>query len=199
MARGDVRNFMRERIAHLAARLMATDGIEDFGLAKRKAARQAGATEACQLPNNEEIDAQLRLYRELYQQSHPAQLLDLRRLAVAAMNELARFDPYLTGPVLTGSAGKFSRIYLHLFTDNIKGVEHYMLDSGIKYRSGETQLYAGTMSVIAPTLSYDRNGVEIQLTLLSPREFRFRLKTSAQGKPIERADRKAVEALLEGL
>ena len=34
---------MRERIAQLAARLMAVDGIDDFALAKRKAARQAGA------------------------------------------------------------------------------------------------------------------------------------------------------------
>ena len=36
------RNDERSRIAHLAARLMAEDGIEDYAIAKRKAARQAG-------------------------------------------------------------------------------------------------------------------------------------------------------------
>jgi hypothetical protein len=34
---------MRARIAAAAARLMAEDGIDDFALAKRKAARQLGA------------------------------------------------------------------------------------------------------------------------------------------------------------
>ena len=34
---------MRMRIAQIAARIMAEDGIDDFGLAKRKAARQIGA------------------------------------------------------------------------------------------------------------------------------------------------------------
>jgi len=35
-----------------------------------------------QLPNNDEIDAALRLYRELYQREHPAQLRELRQLAL---------------------------------------------------------------------------------------------------------------------
>ncbi len=34
---------MRARIAATAARIMAEDGIEDFALAKRKAARRLGA------------------------------------------------------------------------------------------------------------------------------------------------------------
>ena len=42
MGRESGRNDTRSRIAHLAARLMAEDGIEDYALAKRKAARQAG-------------------------------------------------------------------------------------------------------------------------------------------------------------
>ena len=43
MSRDPGRNLTRERIAHLAARLMAEDGIEDYAQAKRKAARQAGS------------------------------------------------------------------------------------------------------------------------------------------------------------
>jgi hypothetical protein len=31
-------SHLRERIAHLAARIMAEDGVDDFGYAKRKAA-----------------------------------------------------------------------------------------------------------------------------------------------------------------
>src|SRR5262249_46662420 len=50
---------MRARIAAAAARLMAEDGLEDFALAKRKAARQLGAEDTQSLPKNEEIEAEL--------------------------------------------------------------------------------------------------------------------------------------------
>lgn len=196
MARNPGRNFTRERIAHLAARLMAVDGIEDHALAKRKAARQAGVPDARQLPNNDEIDAALKLYRELYQREHPAQLRELRQLALEVMNELGRFNPYLTGSVLKGNAGRYSAINLLLFTDDGKSVEHYLLDRDIDFRSGGTRLYAGDALLAAPLLSFSRDGIDIHLTLLLPRELRGQLKTSAEGKPIERARREAVEALL---
>lgn len=196
MAQDPGRNDTRDRIAHLAARLMAEDGIEDYALAKRKAARQAGVPETRQLPKNDEIDAALKLYRELYQREHPAQLRELRQRALEVMDELAGFNPYLTGSVLRGSAGKYAAVSLQLFTDNAKGVEHFLLNRGIDFRNGETRLYAGDMTLDAPVLSFERDGVEIRLTLLSPRELRAQLKASAGGRPIERARREAVEALI---
>ena len=57
----------RARIASAAARLMAEDGIADFTLAKRKAARQLGLTDNAPLPDNAEVEAALRDYQELYQ------------------------------------------------------------------------------------------------------------------------------------
>jgi hypothetical protein len=196
MARDPGRNFTRERIAHLAARLMAVDGIEDYALAKRKASRQAGVPDTRQLPNNDEIDAALKLYRELYQQEHPTQLRELRQLALEVMNELGRFNPHLTGSVLTGKAGKYAAINLQLFIDNLKSVEHYLLDRGIDFRSGETRLYAGDVPLAAPVLSFNRDGIDIHLTLLLPRELRCQLKASVEGRPIERAKLEAVKALL---
>jgi hypothetical protein len=65
MSRETARNDRRSRIAHLAARLMAEDGIEDYALAKRKAARQAGLPETRELPTNEEVEQALRNYREI--------------------------------------------------------------------------------------------------------------------------------------
>src|SRR2546422_5131280 len=72
---------MRARIAATAARIMAEDGIEDFALAKRKAARRLGASEAQALPGNDEIEAELRSYRALYQaDEHPLRIAELRRI-----------------------------------------------------------------------------------------------------------------------
>ena len=186
----------RERIAHLAARLMAEDGIEDYALAKRKAARQAGLSATRQMPNNDEIDAALKLYRELYRHEHASQLRWLRQLALQLMDELARFDPHLTGSVLRGSAGKYAGIYLQLFTESTKSVEYYLLGRGIGFHLGETRLYAGDMPFNAPTLSFERAGVDVHLTMLTPRDLRSQLKASAGGKPIERAKREIVVAML---
>src|SRR6185295_6440707 len=89
---------MRARIAAAAARLMAEDGIDDFGLAKRKAARQLGASETqSAMPRNEEIEEELRAYRALYQaDEHPQIVAEFRRIALDAMRALERFAPYLT-------------------------------------------------------------------------------------------------------
>jgi hypothetical protein len=65
---------------------MAEDGIDDFALAKRKAAKQLGVTEAQSLPGNDEIEEQLRAYLELYQsEEHPQRIAELREIALDAM------------------------------------------------------------------------------------------------------------------
>jgi hypothetical protein len=196
MARDTGRNALRESIANAAARLMAEDGIEDYAQAKRKAARQIGATDARQMPTNDEIDAALKLYRGLFHNDHSAQLRELRELALAVMQELVAFNPYLTGSVLRGSAGKYADIQLQLFCDNAKSVEHYLLDQGVQFRSAEARLYAGDMALLAPVLVFNRDGYDIHLTLLSPRDLRLPLKTTPAGKPLERAKADAVEVLI---
>lgn len=196
MARDFGRNLTRERIAQLAARLMAQDGIEDYALAKRKAARHAGVTESSQLPDNGEIEAALRSYRELYQPQHPAQLRELRQRALELMDELAEFNPHLTGSVLTGDAGQFAGIHLQLFTDNKKGIEHYLLNRGIEFRCDESRLYAGDRVIVVPALLFERDDVGVRITLLSSHDQRVQLKSNPNGRPIARAARKAVLGLI---
>jgi hypothetical protein len=198
MSRDPGRNHTRVRIAHLAARLMAEDGVEDHAEAKRKAARQIGGLDVRQMPNNDEIDAALKLYREIYRPEHAAQLRMLRQLALDIMDELAAFNPYLVGSVLKGSAGRYADLHLQLFCDSVKSVEHYLLGRDIRFRGGETRLYAGDMPFAAPVLSFNRQGYDVYLTLLSPRELRSQLKASVAGKSIERAPREVVEALIAG-
>jgi hypothetical protein len=180
----------------MAARLMAEDGIEDYAQAKRKAARQAGASDARQLPTNDEIDVALAAYRDLFQQGHPAHLRQLRELALDVMYELAAFNPHLTGSVLRGSAGKYADIQFQLFCENPKSVEHYLLSRGVQFRSAEARLFAGDIPLLAPVLIFNRDGYDIYLTVLSLRDLRLPLKTTATGKPIERAKLDAVELLI---
>jgi hypothetical protein len=197
MPRDSGRNDRRSRIAYLAARLMAEDGIEDYALAKRKAARQAGVPDTRELPGNEEIAEALRTYQQIYHaEEHRDRLRALRETAVRAMRELARFNPYLTGSVLDGNAGKYADINLQLFTDNAKAVELHLIDRGIPYRTAQRRLYSGEETRTVPVYTVSDQGTDIELTVLSMLDLRGLLKTSPDGKSIERAKLQVIEQLL---
>jgi hypothetical protein len=198
MPKDRTRNDERSRIAHLAARLMTEDGIEDYAMAKRKAARQAGVADTRQLPTNEEIDEALRVYQSLYVgDDHLMRLRELRAQAVEAMRDLERFNPYLTGSVLSGSAGKYADINLQLYTDSAKAVEIFLLDNDVQYRAGQRRVYCGEASRTVPVFTIDDEGVEVELVVLALDDLRRPVRTTPEGKPMERARLGAVEALLE--
>ena len=179
---------MRARIAAAAARLMAEDGIDDFALAKRKAARQMGAADTQALPRNDEIEAELRAYRELYQaEDHPAVIEELRRAALDAMRALERFKPYLTGSVLTGLAGPYAEIDLQLFPDSTKEVEIFLLDRNLTFSTQEGRRYAGDRARAVSFISLDWQGHPLRLAVFDPRDERLALKTSQTGRVADRA------------
>lgn len=176
---------------------MAEDGIEDYALAKRKAARQAGAPDSRDLPGNDEIDAALKLYRDIHQpDTHRERLRELRQAAVRAMREMIHFNPHLTGAVLSGNAGKYADVNLQLFTDNDKAVEMFLIDRGISYRVTQTRLYAGEAPRTVPVFTVSDGGVDIEIVVLSSQDLRHPLKTSLAGKAMDRAKIGAVEQLL---
>ena len=187
----------RARIAAAAARLMAEDGIDDFALAKRKAARQLGAAESQALPGNDEIEAELRAYLALYQaEEHPQRVAELRTIALDAMRALQRFSPYLTGPVLKGIAGPYAEIELQLFPDSVKEVEIFLLDRNVSYETHEARRYAGDRAHAVSVLSLSWDGAPLRLSIFDPRDERLALKTSQAGRVMERAGIAEVGALL---
>ena len=188
---------MRARIAAAAARIMAEDGVDDFALAKRKAARRLGAPNTEALPANDEIEAELRAYRALYQaDEHAGRIADLRRLALEAMRLLERFNPYLTGPVLAGTAGPYAEIELQLFPESVKEVELFLLDRNIAYAASEARRFAGDRARAIAVLALQWEGAPVRLSVFDPRDERLALKTSQAGRVIERAGIAEVGALL---
>ena len=188
---------MRTRIAAAAARIMAEDGVDDFALAKRKAARQLGALETQALPRNDEIEAELRAYRALYHADEHARLIEqLRRVALDAMRALERFHPYLTVPVLKGTAGPYAEIELQLFPDSAKDVEMFLLDRGINFTTQEARRYAGDRAHAVGLISLTWHGQPLKLAVFDARDERLALKTSVAGKVAERANVAEVSALL---
>lgn len=187
---------LRSRIAHLAARIMAEDGVDDFGYAKRKAARQAGAADARAMPDNEEIEAALAEYRAIYQQSeHPAVLLKLREQALSVMRGMAQFRPHLTGSVLSGVAGKHSTIELQLFAESAKDVEIFLLNAGVRYRPAQARVYINNDECVVPTYRFEHERIEVRLTVFDDIDSRQTIRATPGGRALERGSISAVEAL----
>ena len=187
-------NAMRRSIAALAARLMAEDGISDYRFAKRKAARQLGAPETEALPNNAEIEAELRSYQAIYQEDEQRErLLEMRKTAVEVMRLLEPFHPYLTGPVLDGTAGRYADIDLEAFPDNSKEVEIFLLNLGIRFEQNEPK--RGGAEAPECVLAFDCNDFPIRLSLYEPDAERAHKRRN--GRTAERARLPGVEAMLK--
>ena len=190
----------RERIAAEAARIMAEDGIDDFALAKRKAVRRLRVQRRLALPGNDEIEAQLHTYRSLYQaEEHPARVAELQRIALDAMRALERFSPYLTGPVLKGTAGPYAEIELQLFPENPKEVELHLLERRIRYDTHEVTRYSGDRARAVAVLELEWEGAPLRLSIFDSRDERLALKTSAAGRVAERAGLAEVGAMVANL
>ena len=189
------RDLMREQLAHNAARLMAEDGITDYAFAKRKAAKQMGATDTHHLPSNLQVDEALRSFRFLYQgATHPSILRQLREQALAAMRLLALFHPYLTGSVLNGTAGEQSDINLMLFSDDAKAVLLFLLKHNIEFEDGEWKVRVGGHEETVPSYTLTgKSGTQTHIIVL-PENARH----SGSRHPETHADIAAVEALLGG-
>jgi len=187
------RNLMREQLAHDAARLIAEDGIVDFAFAKRKAARQMGASDTQHLPSNQEVGEALHSYRALFQhESHPAILFQLREEALATMRLLAEFRPYLTGSVLSGAAGERSDINLMLFSDDSKAVLLFLLKNNLEFEDGEWRVRLGGHEENVPSYTLTGEfGTRIHIVVL-PENARH----SGGRHPERHADIAAVEAML---
>ena len=189
---------MRTRIAAVAARIMAEDGIDDFALAKRKAARRLGAPETEALPANDEVEAELRAYRALYQpEEHAQRTAELRRIALDAMRAFERFSPYLTGAVLKGTAGPYAEIELQLFPESAKEVEIFLLERRIAYTTHEGRRFSGDRAHAMSVLSLVWEDAPLRLSVFDPRDERVALKTSQAGRVMDRAGIAEVGALLQ--
>lgn len=188
---------MRMRIAAAAARIMAEDGVEDFALAKRKAARQLGAEDTQALPKNEEIEFELRAYQSLYQGDEQRERIRLLRgKALQLMRLLEPFRPYLSGPVLKGTAGRYSEIDLQLFTDESKAVELFLINRDLQYEVTQHRHFAGDRELAISVLRLDWEGIPVSIAVCSANDERGTLKASLAGRPIERAGIPAVALLL---
>ena len=178
----------RMQIAALAARMMAEDGVQDFGFAKRKAARQLGATDVDTLPTNAEVETALREHQALYQdEEHAERLYEMRSVAAEVLALLAPFRAYLTGAVLDGTAGRYARIDIDVFADSAKDVEIFFLNENLRYEHREPRKLIHDTPEAILELEWDE--LPVRLTI-------YEARAERRGGTADRARLEAVEKLL---
>ena len=174
---------MRRRIAHAAARILAENGALDYGSAKRKAARQLGVPDSGSLPDNQQVEDALRSYQSLFRADETRSLLALlRQTAMEYMEQLAAFDPHLTGSVLNGTAGPHADINLQLFTDDQKDVEFLLMQLPTPYQSGEHRS-ADNTGVAHPRYLINDPRAPVDLVVYPAAELRNMKRLQADGSP----------------
>jgi hypothetical protein len=174
----DSSSHLRRTIAANAARLMAEDGITDFGAAKRKAARQLGAAQSESLPTNEEIETELRNFLAIFQEDEqPERLRELRTVAIEVMELFADFHPHLTGAVLDGTAGRYARVEIELFADSSKDVEIFLLSNGIEYALADSR-----GQDVESRLMLDWDGVPIEIDIFPAIAQRYNRRNRARAR-----------------
>lgn len=201
---GGRQSQIRQLVAHEAARMMAEDGISDYAYAKKKAGRQLGVLDANCLPSNAEIEEEIRIYHELYHSdSQPQALRQLREDALVVMELFKRFNPYLTGSVLDGTAGLNSETHIHLFADSAKEVEIFLLNQQIPYDSNEKSYRVrekadkkNTDRMRVPMFTLEAPNGLIKLSVFEVDDIRFSTKSPVNGLNAERVDIAGLKVLL---
>ncbi|HNU65657.1 MAG: hypothetical protein V9G21_09845 [Methylotenera sp.] len=197
---------LRQLIAQKAAQMMAEDGISDFSYAKNKAGRQIGALDNSVLPSNTEIEEELKRYNALFlSEAQPENLRALRKNALFTMQLLEKFNPYLTGAVLDGTAGLGTETHIHLFADSLKEVEMFLLNQDIPFETNEKSyriLNDGKRDKKmdarkkVPIFSLETITGIIKLSVFEFDEIRVPTKRAANGSNAERADISTVKNLI---
>lgn len=190
---------MRARIAQEAARLMAEQGVQDFYVAKRKAAQHLGAPDTRNMPRNIEIEAALAEYQRLFQgESQAVHLRALRESAARAMRFLADFSPRLVGSVLTGLAGRHANIDLHLFADSPEEISFFLMEAGIPFQTSQKRMRLGKDEwQDFPSFHFLAGEHAVDLVVFPRDGRRDAPRSPVDGRPMARAALNQVEMLLE--
>lgn len=194
--------LLRAEIAVAAARMIAEDG-DDYGSAKRRAARQILGSSKVRgelLPDNAQIEEEVRLHHALFSaDTQPARLLQLRRLALELMADLSQFAPYLTGAVLNGTASEHSDIHLQLFTESAKDVEIFLLNKNIQFDVSESPHFRSGHAPVETVSFLMRQGAQsegVHLSLYHSDDLRGSVKV-LPGKRPERVNAEMLRRLIE--
>jgi len=194
-------NRARQMLAQEAARIIVEQGIRDYRVAKRKAADRLDMHTRGALPGNAEIEQAVSEHLQLFGgESHALLLRTMREVALTVMEMLAGFSPRLVGPVLVGTADANSAVNLHLFADSPEFVAIDLEGRGFNVRPYERRLrsrpHRGSRPETYAGFQFRHSDTSVEATVFPIDGIRQAPISPIDGRPMKRADAKAVQELL---
>jgi len=186
----------RQLIANEAARLLYEEGYRDYFLAKQKAAQRLGCmTDKSSQPTNKEIhQALLHRCQTLSTEKEDLHLLEMRQVAIEAMEFLQAYSPVLAGAVMDGAAGIYTPVMIHLFAPTAEEVMFFMGDNQIPFQTDEKRVQIRGQHVGYPLLRFFADDFEVELVIFeegSPAPV-----SAITGKAMQRLSTHAVKKLI---
>lgn len=178
---------------------MVEHGIQDFSLAKRKAAERLGVrAEASALPSNVEIHARVVERQRLFEPAgREERLSELRLVAADVMAMLEEFRPKLVGAVLDGTATVRSAIELHVSSDSPEAVAAALERRGLRLHDSRRRYRFGReLAEDIPGFELMVDGEDVEVMVFPERGPRHSPLSPIDGKPMRRASRSTVLAML---
>jgi hypothetical protein len=190
---------LRQQLAEEAARLIVEHGIQDFALAKRKAAERLGVSSRDgALPSNAQIQEQVVERQRIFEpEAHDQRLAKLRAVASDVMEVLDEFRPKLVGAVLDGTATLTSVIELHVFSDAPEAIVAALEARGYRLHDRQRR-YRFSRDVTEQIPGYELmvDDEELEVMVFPERGSGHSPLSPVDGKPMRRASRSALKALL---
>lgn len=148
------------------------------------------------LPSNGEIsDALYELSQFRDPETHEERLFRMRCRALVVMEQLAPFSPRLIGSVSTGRIREGSDIDLHVFTDEIEELQHYLDTLDWRYERQTTTINVNGRFVDYQHIHLDFD-FPVELSVYPLRELRVVGRSSTDNKPIRRLSANKLQQLI---
>ena len=194
-----VNDRARQMLAQEAARIIVEQGIQDFRLAKTKAAERLGLSGRGSLPGNSEIQDAVSEHLKLFgRESHLNLLQMMRRAALSAMDILSPFSPRLVGPVLNGTAAANSAVNLHVFSDTPELIAMKLDEQQMSYKAYERRLKSRRdQAETFAGFRFLHDESSIEATVFPVDGMRQAPISPVDGRPMKRADHSVVRMLLD--
>ena len=175
-------------LAAEAARILVEEQLTDYGLAKRRAAERLGLSSRSALPDNARVEAEVLAYQRLFGgRAYVERLRLLRQTAVQAMKLLARFEPRLSGAVVTGAISQAHRVQLHCFPDQPELVDVFLAERGFEVEADERDYRFGDgRSERVPLARFEAGEVGVDVALFAPGQERRAPLGVGNGRPAPR-------------
>lgn len=185
----------RETLALEAARIIVEEGVNDYQKAKLKACERLRALGS--LPSNSEIETAVQSFIRTFLPEHERLLWWQRTTALTVMRWLEPFSPYLTGPVLEGTACAGTPISIHVSCDCLEEVLSHLQQCVEDIRIEDRRFRQNRHATRLPGLGFSCMGHEVEVTVFSLRQRHQPLKSKTRNHGMQRMNVKALVKLLD--